>query len=221
MATDHVRKTIATYDTIAADYTSKTDLYAPLPEREKFLSLLLPAGSILDVGCGPGRDSAFFVSCGFSVVGVDLSEELLSIAKKRVPTATFKKQDLRKLSFPKETFHGIWANASLLHIKRSEVTGVLQRFYEVLKPDGILFILIKEGKGEGYKRYKLAQSKPRYFTYFERSELHDLLAGAGFMILDSYTWDQKDRWPERPSEVWISSFSRKQSKSKGTDRQSR
>jgi SAM-dependent methyltransferase len=208
MVDTHIRKTIATYDAIADDYTRKTDSYAPLQEREKFLSLLPSTGRILDVGCGPGRDSTFFVSRGFSVVGIDLSEKLLSIAKERAPNATFQKQDLRKLSFPKETFNGIWANASLLHIKRFEVSGVLKRSYEVLKPGCILFILVKKGKGEGYVRYKLAQSKPRYFTYFETNELRDLLAGTGFVILDSYTWDQKDRWPERPSEIWISSFAK-------------
>lgn len=209
MKTDYVTKTIAVYNKIAQDYAQKTDAYAPLPERDAFIVKLPRGGKILDAGCGPGRDSEYFVRKGFSLVGIDLSEKLLSIAKKRVTLATFQKQDLRKLTFAPEEFDGIWASASLLHLKRDEIPKVLRQFYQILKRNGALFILVKEGTREGFIPYKLASNLPRFFSYFKSEEIKRVLEQVGFVIENIYSWDQKDRWPERPSEVWISSFSKK------------
>lgn len=82
---DYVLKTIHVYDVIARDYAKKRTDYAPEPEREKFIERIFPKGKILDAGCGPGRDSAFFEERGLQVVGIDLSEKLLEIAKQKAP----------------------------------------------------------------------------------------------------------------------------------------
>jgi ubiquinone/menaquinone biosynthesis C-methylase UbiE len=72
---------------------------------------------------------------------------MLTLAKKTAPKAQFLKQDLRHLDFPADYINGIWACASLLHIKRSEVPVILAKFYEILKPGGILFVHVKKGEG--------------------------------------------------------------------------
>lgn len=125
MSDDHVKKTIAVYNAKAKEYASKLDDYAPRPEQDKFISLIPKTGVVLDAGCGPGRDSEYFFQRGLSVTGVDLSKKLLEIAKNRVPQVKFLKQDLRKLKFPSNHFDGIWACASLLHLKREEIPTVL------------------------------------------------------------------------------------------------
>lgn len=121
MKDDHVSKTIAVYDAMAQKYAKKLDDFAPLPERERFISLLPSHGRILDIGCGPGGDADYFTTKGFRVTGIDFSEKLLEIAKKRVPQVTFYKQDFRRLGFSQVSFDGIWACASLLHLKRHEM----------------------------------------------------------------------------------------------------
>ena len=206
---DHIAKTVAVYDTIADEYNKKIDDYAPRPEREKFIEMVTPHGRILDVGCGPGRDCEYFVSKIFDVNGIDLSEKLLELAKKRAPTAEFQKQDLRELNFPNESFDGIWACASLLHLKREEAPAVLSSFSTLLKSGGVLFVMLKEGKGEADVQDPLSPNISRHFTYFGIEELKEMLIKVGFFVVDIYRWNEEVRRPGRRDLVWISSFSKK------------
>ncbi len=201
MSDDHVTKTIATYNSLSEEYAKKFAKYPPVAEWNIFLSKLPKQAKILDVGCGSGRDSKYFSSKGHGVIGIDLSSKLLTIAKKAVPKANFKLMDLRKMTFPDKTFDGIWACASLLHIKRNEILPVIYKIYSLLKPNGILFILTREGIGE--------KQDVRLYTYVTQEELTNILVTVGFSIEKMYTWDQKDIWPERSNRLWIASFSRK------------
>ncbi|KKW09596.1 MAG: hypothetical protein UY49_C0043G0002 [Microgenomates group bacterium GW2011_GWC1_49_7] len=209
MTDDHVKKTIAVYDAIADQYASKLDDYAPRPEQDKFISLLPKSSRILDAGCGPGRDCEYFFQHGLKVIGVDLSEKLLAIAKKRVSKVKFLKQDIRKLEFPASSFDGIWTCASLLHLRRDEILDVLCSFYSLLKKNGVLFVLVKEGKGEADIAEKLSSHATRHFTYFAIDELKRLLEKARFVVEEIYLWNEEVRRPGRRDLVWISCFARK------------
>lgn len=209
MSDDHIQKTIAVYNAMAQEYAKKLADYAPRPEQEKFVSLLSKNAKVLDAGCGPGRDCEYFTKHGLNVVGVDLSEKLLKIARHRIPNVMFEKQDLRHLQFSTNSFEGIWACASLLHLRREEIPEVLKSFYNLLKLGGVLFIQVKEGSGETDIAEALSSNMTRHFTYFSLSELKKLLENAGFNVEDIYTWNEEVRRPGRRDLVWISSFSRK------------
>ena len=206
MLDNYSQTTIATYNKTAKEYILKVQKYAPVPEREKFMSLVTPGGKILDAGCGSGRDANYFASKGFTVTGIDLSDTLLSYAKATAyPNARFLTMDLRAINL-KESFDGIWACASLLHLKRGELLPVLKNFQRMLTPGGVLFLLMKEGTGEKLVTSGTIEGDTRFFTYYTSDELRALLETAGFVVTDMYTWDQKDRHGERPNEVWISTF---------------
>ena len=117
--------------------------------------------------------------------------------------------DLRDIEFDSQTFDGIWACASLVHLKRTEILPVLRKFYELLRPHGVLFLLMKEGSGEKVLTNPAIAGDTRYFSYVSTGEVHLFLREAGFSVLDLFTWDQKDRNAERPHELWISTFTRK------------
>lgn len=209
MAHDHIAKTVAVYNTIAQDYAKKIEEYPPEIERQKFKTLAPPRGHILDVGCASGRDAGYFHNCGYEVVGIDLSDALLRIAKLNHPLVTFEHQDMRSLNFPEKSFDGIWASASLLHLKRDEVLPVLTSFYTLLKHGGIFFVSLREGEGEADVVDPLSYGNKRHYTFFTVSEFIALLTKAGFVSIDTYTWKERDRHPERRDLVWISSFSKK------------
>lgn len=209
MRDDHVAKTIDVYNAMAHEYAKKLNDYAPRPEQEKFVALLPKNATILDAGCGPGRDCEYFVKQGLKVVGVDLSDKLLDIAKQRVFQASFVKQDLRSLDFTPSSFDGIWACASLLHLHRAEVPQVLENFFHLLKPGGILFVMVKEGSGEADVKESLSSNMVRHFTYFTLTELKKLLENSRFTVEEIYTWNEELRRPGRRDLIWISSFSRK------------
>lgn len=209
MANDHTQTTIATYDKTAKEYIVKVQKYAPEEEREMFASMVKPGGKILDAGCGSGRDANHFASQGFTVTGIDLSDNLLSYAKEHAdPNATFFKMDLRAINLT-ISFDGIWACASLLHLKRDECVTVLRNFQHMLRPGGVLFLLMKEGTGEQLVTSGTIEGDTRFFTYYMSDEIRGLLEGVGLKMIDQYTWDQNDRDAERPHEVWISTFAKK------------
>ncbi len=171
--------------------------------------MVKPGGKILDAGSGSGRDANHFASQGFTVTGIDLSDNLLSYAKEHAdPNATFLKMDLRAINLT-ISFDGIWACASLLHLKRDECVTVLRNFQHMLKPGGVLFLLMKEGTGEQLVTSGTIEGDTRFFTYYMSDEIRGLLEGVGLKIIDQYTWDQNDRDAERPHEVWISTFAKK------------
>lgn len=206
---DHVSKTVAVYNRIAPIYAQKIKELPPELERQKFASYLKPKSNVLDIGCAAGRDSQFFAQKGFVVTGVDLSEKLLDIAKKTVKNVTFVKQDIRNLSFPPESFDGIWASAVLLHLKRRELPDVVKKIHQALSKNGVFFFSLKKGKGEHNVTEALAQEQPRFFTFYEENELKHILSQAGFTLLEMYTWNGQDRAKNARDIDWISCFTRK------------
>ena len=206
---DHIDKTIAVYNSIAPSYAQKVKELAPEQERQKFVALLHPKAKLLDVGCAAGRDSLYFTQKNLKVTGIDLSEKLLEYAKITAPQATFLKEDVRYISFPSESFDGIWVNAVLLHLKRQEIPEVLAKFYQLLRKSGVLFVSLKKGKGEGSITEPLSQEQPRFFTFYEESEIKQLITQTGFSIIELYTRHAQDRGPDTRNIDWIFCFARK------------
>ena len=110
--------TIDYYNRNAARYFNET-VHADVSEiRDRFAQMLPPGGTILDLGCGSGRDSKAFIEQGFRVVAVDGSEKLCKLAQAYIqqPVVCSDFLDYK----PNETFDGIWACASLLHLTEAE-----------------------------------------------------------------------------------------------------
>lgn len=209
MTNDYTSRTISVYDRIADAYADDINDYVPEVERKKFIALLPQRGSILDVGCAAGRDSEYFAANGFQTVGIDLSEHLLSIARKRVPHVEFLKQDMRQLQFPDGSFDGIWACAVLLHLRREEVSGVLTDCCRLLKPGGTLFVMVKKGEGEADVSEALSSGVSRHFVYYLPEEMTQKIQQAGCVLIESYTWNSKDRHVPSRDVEWISCFAKK------------
>ncbi len=209
MPDDHVIRTVAVYDSIADAYSVAMNDYTPDEERIKFTKLITPGGMILDLGCAAGRDSIYYSSKGFQTVGVDLSEKLLAIARQKAPQLTFLQQDVRDLRFPDTSFDGIWACAIFLHLIQSEIKLAIKRCYTLLKPNGTLFVMMKNGKGETDVTENLSSGMTRHFTLFQPKELEDVLKESGFNITEIYVWNSKDRYTPRRDVEWISCFARK------------
>jgi ubiquinone/menaquinone biosynthesis C-methylase UbiE len=202
MNDDYVTSTIAVYDKTADEYAKQAEKRGPKIERSQFMQSIPEHGSILDVGCGSGRDAKIFCDHGFTVTGVDLSGKLLEIAKKNIPTAIFLKEDLRDLHFPSNSFDGIWACTSLIHIKHVEIERVLRTFYTFLKPNGIIGIVMKAGSGERFTSSRSLPSEKRYFSFYSKSFLKSIIANVGFRITEMHTYNEKDCYEEVLKNKW-------------------
>jgi ubiquinone/menaquinone biosynthesis C-methylase UbiE len=189
---DFVKNTIEAYDKIAEEY-SKT--WGDIDLIKKYADLFLrflKGRKILDVGCGPGRDSKYFSEKGLEVIGIDLSENFLKIARMKAPSVKFLKMDLRKLDFPNETFDGLWVCSSFLHIPKKDAKKTLKEFRRVLKKEGVMFIAVKQGKGEKIK-------EGIYNVFYNKEEFEKLIRSMDFNIKKSCI----------NKEIWIIVFAEK------------
>jgi ubiquinone/menaquinone biosynthesis C-methylase UbiE len=144
---DDLAETIGTYDRIASEYRERHEDRAPIADQVDQFCEAIDGSVVLDVGCGPGWESATFTDRGFEVLGVDLTPGLLDIATEEAPTADFARMDLRTLGVHDETVDGIWACASFLHVPRSDAHGTLGEFRRVLRDGGTLCSLSSEEPG--------------------------------------------------------------------------
>ena len=155
-----------------------TNTYKP------FLKLVPKDGKILDLGCGSGRDSMNFMKLGYEVIAVDGAKKLAKRASvllgKEVIVSTFEELEL------KEKFHGIWACASLLHIKREDLKIVLNNLYNNLDDKGVFYMSFKYGEKE------YVDDKNRYFNCFtDESIISFINENTKFNILDLYITEDK------------------------------
>ena len=151
---------------------------------KEFLKLVPEGGKRLDLGCGSGRDSMNFMKLGYEVTAVDGSKELAKKASallgKEVIASTFEELEL------KEKFHGIWACASLLHIKREDLKIVLNNLYNNLEDNGVFYMSFKYGEKE------YVDDKNRYFNCFtDESIISFINENTKYNILGLYITEDK------------------------------
>ena len=167
--------------------------------RQKFTTCLPQKGTILDFGCGSGRDTKAFLDAEFQVEAVDGSAELCALA------SAYTGIPVRKMLFQEldaqERYDGIWACASILHLPTDELPNVMEKIYAALKQGGVLYACFKYGDYEGMRN-------GRYFTCFTEETLAAFWEGVkGLRIFDQ--WITEDVRPDRKDEKWINLLARR------------
>lgn len=144
---------------------------APHQRLTRFLALLPPGGTILELGCGAGADSAQMLARGFDVSPTDGSPELAGEASRRLgrPVETLLFHDLDKV----EAYDGVWANACLLHVPRPELAQVLALIWRAMKLGGYFYASFKAGEEDG------RDTLNRYYNYPSPDWLRANYASAG------------------------------------------
>jgi SAM-dependent methyltransferase len=161
-----------------------------------FSSLIPENGSILDAGCGSGRDANWFSEKGFKATAIDASSALIDLARKNFPKLDARVMDIMDLSsLPKESFEGIWFRAVPLHIPKDKAALLLKQLQPLLKFGGILFIVVKKGEGEKIVNDPRYSNSERYFSLYSQEQIEELLVNNGFKILktdfDDFTMQGK------------------------------
>lgn len=188
-----MNRTIDFYEKNAEVFSEGTLDVDFAPVQDRFAALLPERGLILDMGCGSGRDTKYFLSKGFKVDAIDGSEQLCRIAAVNTGIA------VRHMMFNEldenELYHGIWACASILHLPRPELADVLNRMIRALRQDGYIYTSFKYGDFEGYRN-------ERYFTDFTESSFADFINDIpGGEIAEE--WVSSDARPEKSAEKWL------------------
>jgi len=196
-----IAETINSYNKNAETY-SKTYNLTYIERQLKFYLENFKGKRILDIGCGPGRDSNYFSNKGLEVIGIDLSEELLKIARKNSPNSEFYIRDMRNLDFESESFDGIWACSSFLHVPYKDAELTLRGFNRILRKDGLMFLCVLEGEGEKMEKTSKFEKYDRFFAYYTKDSIESLIKSADFDLI-------KSEVEVKPRGNWINLFCRK------------
>lgn len=164
-------KPIAFYDENAVTYAAR-QRQAPVARLTAFADLLPPGGTILELGCGAGADSAWLIERGFAVTPTDGSAAMAREAEARLcrPVRVMRFSDLDDVT----AYDGVWANACLLHVPRSELSDVLLRIRHALRNGGLFYASFKAGVEEGTDRFG------RYYNRPDQEWLTEAYRLAGF-----------------------------------------
>ena len=170
--------------------------------QDKFLQLLPESASILDFGCGSGRDTKYFLEKGYQVVATDGSAELCRLASSftgiKVKEMLF--QELDEIG----VYDGIWACSSILHLPKQELLPVIQKMCIALKDNGVIYTSFKYSNFEG-------ERNGRYFTDFMKDTFREFIKVIPELTVEDQ-WITLDVRPGRGEEKWLNLILRKNQK---------
>ncbi len=183
------------YEDHATDYAAKFDFFDLSEFRQRFITELESTRdvrassftnnriSILDAGCGTGRDAYEFVKKGYAVTAIDASPAMLRECRRKLRDAQDKPENPKmkeaaaasrwfEITFDeirfRNEFAGVWAAASLLHIPSEQIEEILLKLFQALKPNGVLFMSFKYGRGEH-------ERDARFYSYHGRKDIRAFL----------------------------------------------
>lgn len=178
---DAIDRTIDHYNQRAQSFWEGTRDHDVSQNIEALLRNILtePPFSILDFGCGPGRDLQAFVQRGHRPVGLEGADALAKMARNHSGCEVWQ-QDFRQLDLPAARFDGVFANASLFHVPKYALPRVLQQLSAALKPKGVLFSSNPRGNNEENT------GGERYGAFYDLETWRAYLTDAGFTEIEHY-----------------------------------
>lgn len=189
---DYYNKNVQSFidGTVSVDFTRIQNI---------FLELLPKDARILDFGCGSGRDTKFFLDCGYQVDAIDGSMELCRAASEY--TGIHVKHMLFQELTEVEKYEGIWACASILHVKKVELPDIVRKMSLATKENGIIYVSFKYGDYEG-------ERNGRYFTDMTEISMKELLDNFPELEVEKQ-WITGDVRAGRGDERWLNMILRK------------
>ena len=164
-----------------------------------FLELLEEGDTILDMGCGSGRDSLTFYDLGYDVTPLDGSEEMCRLAEVHTGLDVLQ-MTYEEMAFD-GAFDGVWACGAFVHIPQDEMPALFRKVARALTEDGIFYLSMRLGDFEGFQG-------ERYFSCYSEKELRSLVEGDGlFTVLKE--WVTRDVRSGHSDIQWINILARK------------
>jgi SAM-dependent methyltransferase len=204
--------TRASYDAVAADYAGRfrDELAARPLDRAMlagFAELVQAAGGrpVADVGCGPGRVTAFLEHLGLAVFGVDLSPQMVAAARRSFPGLRFEVGSMLALDLPDGALGGVLAWYSIIHIPHEQLPEVFAEFCRVLAPGGYVQLAFQAGEEPLHLTEALGHPVSLDFYRRQPDEVAGLLSRAGLVVRARLLRDPDDAgdFPERTRQAFL------------------
>jgi SAM-dependent methyltransferase len=194
-------RTLQYYNQRAQQFRDGTQDHDVRQNIEALLSRIRAAApyTILDLGCGPGRDLCAFTQLGHLAIGLEGAAEFVAMARAASGCEVWQ-QDFLTLDLPPAHFDGVFANASLFHVPGAELPRVLRELHATLKSGGVLFSSNPRGDNEE------GWNGGRYGRYHNLEGWRGFMSTAGFTELDHY---YRPSGLPRAQQPWLASVWRK------------
>jgi SAM-dependent methyltransferase len=179
--------TQTSYDRVADEYVRRiSDELKDKPLDRQLLNRFAESvhnlGTACDMGCGPGHVARYLHEHGVKVCGVDISTEMVERACRLTPGVEFRQGDIMALDVPDETWAGIVAFYSVIHIPRMDVVYALRELRRVLRPGGLLLLSFHIGDNTIHLDEWWGHEVCIDFFFFQSAEMESYLTSAGFEI---------------------------------------
>lgn len=191
--------TIQYYNLNAKEFVDQTVGVDFASTQKRFTDKLLNGASVLDFGCGSGRDTKHFLEMGYQVDAIDGSVELCKLA------SDFTGVNVKHMYFEElsevERYDAIWACASILHLPTEALKGVMEKMITSLRNEGIIYTSFKYGDYEGERngRYFIGMTEEKFAKFIKEFDCIEI----------EEQWITLDVRPEKGEEKWLNLILRK------------
>lgn len=193
---DKTEITIKTYDLSAKNYENKfMDLHLYKDTLEFFSELIIPSSNVLDLACGPGNIAKFLLDRKpqLNIIGIDLSQEMIKLAKNNVPNAEFYIHDIRALNFESEKFDVIITSFCLPYLYDAEAKEFIDNISKNIVNDGYIYLSTMEGKGHDFETASFTEGNQLFINYYSEEFLKDLFQRNNLEIVKLFKQDYHER----------------------------
>ena len=190
--------TQASYDRVADEYVRRIagELeHKPFDRQvlDRFAERVRDDGEACEVGCGPGHVAAYLHSRGVRICGVDLSPAMVERARRLNPAINFRQGNMMALDAADQSWTGIVAFYSIIHIPRADVVSALRELRRVLRPGGLLLLSFHIGDDTVHLDEWWGETVSVDFVFFQSAEMAGYLTAAGLGVEEI---SERDPYPE-------------------------
>ena len=175
----------SSYNLCAGAY-AKARMEEAHPELDLLSERLADGASVLDIGCGAGVPVTRTLTERFNVTGVDVSAEMVRLARENVPSANFIHGDILSLEFEDSSFDAVVAFYSIFHLPREEHAALFRRVHNWLKPGGYLMCTLNHSSEAAYTEDDFF-GVTMYWSNYGLRDYVEVLTGLGFSIMSAST----------------------------------
>lgn len=181
------------YDKVAGDYSATRDQFSNVKHLDKLSALLKPNSTILDIGCGAGLPiDQYFIDHGHKVIGIDISEKQIDLAKNNIPQGEFFVKDMSDLKAGEYSVDAVVSFYAIFHIPRKEHEDLFKKINSFLPEGGLLLVTMGAGEYEGLEDNFFGTKM--WWSHFGADKNRQIIKNAGFeILLDKIDVGDKER----------------------------